>query len=184
MRRLQQYSNYVDWIEPLHDIASEQTGHSDFGADTSYMTGLRVILEGLDAHCDLNDLAKYAAPIKLVHMLKQRLLAQQAFKQQPQMLDQPIEKPLLITGLVRTGSTALHYLISAGPQSPAFAVLAGGESDAAAAAGYLGRSPQLPGIQGRPGYDVRGLAQAQSDSLYGRRLARGVRPPDGANLYR
>ena len=48
-------------------------------------------------------------------MLKQRLLAQQAFKQQPQMLDQPIEKPLLITGLVRTGSTALHYLMARDP---------------------------------------------------------------------
>lgn len=115
MQRLQQYRRYVDWFEPLHEIAREQTGLDDFGADSSYQTGLRVLLEGLDTSCDLNELGKYAAPLKFVHMLKQRLLAEQAFKSQPTILDNAIEKPVVITGLVRTGSTALHYLMARDP---------------------------------------------------------------------
>jgi hypothetical protein len=115
MERLQKLDKYVDWLVPLHDIAMEQTGLSDFGADASYRTGLGVILEAMDDYCDLDELGLYAAPIKLVHMLKQRLLAEQAFKAQPAMLERAIEKPLLITGLVRTGSTALHYLMARDP---------------------------------------------------------------------
>ena len=115
MERLQQCKKYVDWFEPLHTIASEQTGLSDFGADKSYQTGLRVILEALDDYCDLNELGLYAAPLRLVQNLKQRLLAEQAFKNNPAILEQQIEKPLLITGIVRTGSTALHYLMARDP---------------------------------------------------------------------
>ncbi len=115
MERLQQCKKYVDWFEPLHAIASEQTGLSDFGADKSYQTGLRVILESLDDYCDLNELGLYAAPLRLVQNLKQRLLAEEAIKSDPAMLEQQIEKPLLITGIVRTGSTALHYLMARDP---------------------------------------------------------------------
>lgn len=114
MERLAKFEKYSDWLEPLHDIAREETGLSDFG-DKDYLVGLRAVLEGFDHHCDLNELGKYAAPIKLTHMLKQRLLAEQAFKDRPEILDNKIEKPLVITGLVRTGSTALHYLMARDP---------------------------------------------------------------------
>jgi hypothetical protein len=114
MQRLQALGSYVDWIETLHEIAIEETGLSDFG-DPAYMTGLRVILEALDKACDLNELGKYAAPIKLVNMLKQRLWAEQAFKNKPELADIKIVKPLVITGMVRTGSTALHYLMARDP---------------------------------------------------------------------
>lgn len=114
MERLQQFDKFIDWVEPLHDIAREQTGLSDFG-ETTYMTGLSVILKALDKECDLNELGKYAAPLKLVHMLKQRLLAEQAFKDKPELAEIKIDKPLVITGMVRTGSTALHYLMARDP---------------------------------------------------------------------
>jgi hypothetical protein len=115
MERLQQCQHYVDWFEPLHEIAREQTGLSDFGADTNYQTGLRVLLEALDEYCDLSEMGQYASPLKFVHMLKQRLLAEQAFKDKPDILQNDISRPLFITGLVRTGSTALHYLMARDP---------------------------------------------------------------------
>jgi hypothetical protein len=43
-------------------------------------------------------------------MLEQRLKAEQAFKENPAILETSIKKPLVITGMVRTGSTALQYL--------------------------------------------------------------------------
>ena len=115
MQRLQQLTRYADWLAPLHEIAMEQAGLSDFGEDDSYLTGLRVILEALDEDCDLNEAGRFAVPFKLVHCLKQRLLAEQAFKERPELLERPIEQPLVITGLVRTGSTALHYLMARDP---------------------------------------------------------------------
>ena len=115
MQRLQNCNRYVDWIDPLHEIAVEETGLSDFGDDKSYLTGLRVILEALDDDCDLNEVGKFGAPMKFTHMLKERLLAEQSFKDRPEVLDIDIKKPVVITGMVRTGSTALHYLMARDP---------------------------------------------------------------------
>ena len=114
MERLQRFYKYEDWITPLHEIAMEQTGLSNFG-DSSYLVGLERILDSLDRDCDLNGSGKQVAPLKLVHVLKQRLLTEQAFAQNPALSEISIEKPLLITGLVRTGSTALHYLMAKDP---------------------------------------------------------------------
>ncbi len=114
MERLDQIEKCVDWTEPLHEIAREQTGLEDFG-DTHYLPGLRVLLEQYDIGCNLSQVGQYAVRLKLIHVLKRRLLSEQAFKDDPTIFDNPIEKPLVITGLIRTGSTALHYLLAADP---------------------------------------------------------------------
>lgn len=118
MQRLDEIERCVDWIEPLHEIAREETGLEDFG-DTHYLEGLRVLLEQFDLGCDLSPVGKIATRFKLIHVLKWRLLTEQAFKEDPTILDNPIDKPLVITGLVRTGSTALHYLLAADPHRQA-----------------------------------------------------------------
>jgi hypothetical protein len=115
MERLNTTKKYAHWFEPLHDIAREQTGLEDFGADPSYQIGLRVLLSAMDDDCDLSDTGLYGAQLKLIHVLKQRLLAEQAFKDRPDVLGNAIVRPVVITGLVRTGSTALHYLMARDP---------------------------------------------------------------------
>ena len=50
MQRLQRF---IDWVDPLHEIAMESTGLSDFGRDKSYLIGLRVLLEQQDQESDL-----------------------------------------------------------------------------------------------------------------------------------
>ncbi|MDP6978569.1 MAG: sulfotransferase [Myxococcota bacterium] len=114
MQRLDKYDRAVDWLEPLHDIAREETGLDDFG-DEHYLEGLKVLLEQYDMDCDLSPMGVMSSKMKMVHVLKRRLLAEQAWKDDPSVLDIPIEKPLVITGLVRTGSTALHYLLGSDP---------------------------------------------------------------------
>ena len=44
-----------------------------------------------------------------------RLLSESAWKQYPQYADVVIERPIFVTGLVRTGTTALHRLLGADP---------------------------------------------------------------------
>ncbi len=118
MERLGGIKKCVDWLEPLHDIAREQTGLVDFG-DDHYLEGLRVLLEQYDIGCDLSPVGVYAARFKLVHVLKQRLLTEKRFEDDATILENPIERPLVITGLVRTGSTALHYLLASDPDRQA-----------------------------------------------------------------
>ena len=118
MQRLDRIEKHVDWVDALHDIARDTTGLDDFG-DTAYLEGLRVLLECYDIGCDLTPIGVIAAKQKLVHVLERRLLSEQAFKERPQILEQPIERPLVITGIVRTGSTALHYLMARDPERQA-----------------------------------------------------------------
>jgi hypothetical protein len=44
-----------------------------------------------------------------------RLVSEAAFKQYPQHVDVPIERPIFVTGLPRTGTTAIHRLLTADP---------------------------------------------------------------------
>jgi hypothetical protein len=44
-----------------------------------------------------------------------RLLSQAGFTQHPGYVDVPIERPVFVTGLPRTGTTALHRLLTADP---------------------------------------------------------------------
>lgn len=113
MRRLKACKNFIDWVDPMHEIAMEKTGLSDFGEDKSYLLGLHKLLEQQDEYCDLSIPIGYS--LKLIHMLEQRLLAEQRFNENPAILDSPIEKPLVITGMVRTGSTALQHLAAGDP---------------------------------------------------------------------
>jgi hypothetical protein len=113
MQRLKDCEKFIEWIDPLHEIAMEHTGLSDFGADKSYLFGLRKLLEQQDDFCDLKVPIGYS--LKLIFMLEQRLKAEQRFKDMPEVLDIKIEKPLVITGMVRTGSTAMQHLAAGDP---------------------------------------------------------------------
>lgn len=113
MRRLKAREKFIDWVDPLHQIAMEKTGLSDFGADKSYLIGLRKLLEQQDDCSDLQIPIGYS--LKLIFMLEQRLKVEQRFKGNPEILDIKIEKPLVITGMVRTGSTAMQHLAAGDP---------------------------------------------------------------------
>lgn len=113
MKRLQKCEKFIDWFDPLHEIAMENTGLTDFGEDKSYQIGLRKLLEQQDHESDLAIPIGYS--LKLFFMLEQRLKAEQTFKTLPEILDNPIEKPLVITGMVRTGSTAMQHLAEGDP---------------------------------------------------------------------
>ncbi|MCX2979310.1 sulfotransferase [Halieaceae bacterium IMCC14734] len=113
MARLKPCAKFIDWIEPLHETAIENTGLTDFGEDQSYLIGLNKLLEQQDEESDLQVPVGYA--LKLLFVLEQRLKAEQRFKHNPGVLDINIEKPLVITGMVRTGSTAMQHLAGGDP---------------------------------------------------------------------
>jgi hypothetical protein len=103
-------THFRDSIDELHEEARKATGLDDFG-DPSYLDGMRVLLESLDEDEDLSPLGVAIYRGQLIKILSTRLRVEQRLHERPELAQNPIERPIVITGLVRTGSTALHYLM-------------------------------------------------------------------------
>jgi hypothetical protein len=102
----------VGTIDDLHASARKIVGLDDFGAD-DYLEPLRVLLESYATDERLTPLGNRVKRAELRGALVARLLSEAAFAQHPQCL--PIERPIFVTGLPRTGTTALHRLLCADP---------------------------------------------------------------------
>lgn len=100
--------------EALHEEAVKLAGSDDFG-DPAYLEGLRVLLRALDESTTLTPLGRTILRRQAVTSLTTRLRCEQRLKEHPEFADVEIRRPIFITGLVRTGSTALHYLMGQDP---------------------------------------------------------------------
>jgi Sulfotransferase family len=99
----------------LHEMASRFVGLDDFG-DASYQQSLKVLLHAYDADPHLTPEGRQRCYQSIVGGLVGRLLSQQQWKQMPQVLRLPVTAPIIIAGLPRTGTTALHELLACDPQ--------------------------------------------------------------------
>jgi len=104
----------VGTVADLHESASRITGLTDFGTD-DYGEGLRVLLESYAGEAVLTPQGSKAKRSLLRGALVARLLSEAAWRQYPQHTSTPITRPIFITGLPRTGTTALHRLLAADP---------------------------------------------------------------------
>ncbi|MFG1927306.1 sulfotransferase family protein [Cryptosporangium sp. NPDC048952] len=104
----------VGTVEDLHASATKITGLTDFG-DDDYQEGLAVLLESYAEDAALTPLGNAVKRAFLRGALVARLLSEAAWKQHPEYADNPIERPIFVTGLPRTGTTALHRLLTADP---------------------------------------------------------------------
>jgi Sulfotransferase family len=106
---------FEDLEEELHRAAVAATGLKDFG-DPAYLTGLRVLLRAFDTDPHLTEIGRQFAYGTVLGTLTARLHTQHGWSQHRAALQQRLEKPLVITGIPRTGTTALHKLLSMDPQ--------------------------------------------------------------------
>lgn len=100
--------------ESLHESASRRTGLTDFG-DDDYRGALDVLLESYARDEKLTPLGSKMARVYLRGALVARLLSEAAWKQHPEHADVAVTRPIFVTGLPRTGTTALHRLLTADP---------------------------------------------------------------------
>ncbi|AQT81803.1 sulfotransferase family protein [Mycolicibacterium litorale] len=104
-------------VESLKASATKATGMDDFGVDDdNYQEALRVLLDSFRNDADLTELGSKMHRFFVRNALVARLLSEAAFKQYPQHVDVPIERPIFVTGLPRTGTTALHRLLCGDPR--------------------------------------------------------------------
>jgi hypothetical protein len=104
----------VGTVEDIHASASKITGLTDFGED-DYSAGLEKLLESYAKDAALTPIGNKMMRSFLRGALVARLLAEQSMKQHPEHAQVPIERPIFVTGLPRTGTTALHRLLTADP---------------------------------------------------------------------
>lgn len=105
----------VGTVEDLHASATKLTGLDDFG-DDEYREGLGVLLDSYHRDAALTPLGFKVKRAFLRGALVARLLSEAAWKQYPEHAQVPIERPVFVTGLPRTGTTALHRLLTADPR--------------------------------------------------------------------
>jgi hypothetical protein len=104
----------VGTVADLHESASRLTGLTDFG-DDDYTDGLAVILESYARDADLTPFGQKVARVGLRSALAARLIANAAWAAHPEHADIAIDRPVFVTGLPRSGTTALHRLLAADP---------------------------------------------------------------------
>jgi hypothetical protein len=102
----------VGTVDDLHASASKIVGLDDFGSG-EYLEPLQVLLESYAADERLTPLGNKVKRAELRGALVARLLSEASFAQHPQLPS--IERPIFVTGLPRTGTTALHRLLCADP---------------------------------------------------------------------
>lgn len=98
----------------LIDAAIARAGHDDFGSE-SFTVALDPLLHSLRDEMDLNDKGRAEMRGRIVDALANRLILVAWEKANPALASAPIEAPVVILGLPRTGSSILHETLASAP---------------------------------------------------------------------
>ncbi len=122
--------------------ARAQTGLHDF-VDPSFREPMRRLLWSLEEEARLHPLGRVIMRESLVRALVNRLRLEELDDRHPEIAEQPVDAPVFVVGLQRTGTTLLHRLLTCEPRLRALAAWEG-----------LNPAP-LPGGVDRRGRDRR-----------------------------
>jgi len=100
--------------EALRKVAERKSGHSDYGSG-SYMTGLEALLYSIEHEAQLHQLGRIVLFKQIVEGLANRLRVVAWEKANPELAAVPINPPLIIMGLPRSGTTILQETLAAAP---------------------------------------------------------------------
>ena len=104
--------------DALLAAAQKRSGLHDFG-DISFFEPLQRLLAGCDDEASLSLVGRMATRWDVLRFLTNLLRFHDAEQRDPGILHRPIERPIFITGLPRTGTTFLHRLLMEDPDNRA-----------------------------------------------------------------
>lgn len=102
--------------EALQRVAVRRTGLSDFGED-DFEEGLARLTESLEHEANLNYGGRLIARQILTRRLSTRLLTEETLRRFPEFGRRKTEKPTLVIGFPRTGTTLLYNLLALAPSA-------------------------------------------------------------------
>ncbi len=94
--------------------AQRRTGLSDFGGDRP-LSGLRALVDSFESIDSAHAFGRHFFREYCTGLLANRLKIEHELTRHPEILDVPVPRPLIITGLPRSGTTFLHRLMSQDP---------------------------------------------------------------------
>ncbi|GAB2865596.1 sulfotransferase family protein [Nocardioides pacificus] len=105
----------VGSFEDIAAAAVRSTGLEDFGG-TEHEEGLRILVDDLNSPvAGLTGVGNFMMRAQVKGALVARLLSQSGFTEHRSYADVAIERPIFVLGLPRTGTTAMHRLLTADP---------------------------------------------------------------------
>jgi Sulfotransferase family len=104
----------VPRADDLVSRARQRSGLADFGA-TPFAEALQMLLRSCREEADLGLFGRFAIRWDSIRFLSNLLRLRAEEMQAPEILDLPIERPILIAGLPRSGTTFLHSLLAEDP---------------------------------------------------------------------
>lgn len=99
--------------------ASERTGLSDYG-DPAILKDLDRLLDAYNTEAKFTERGQGLAFNALVQAMSVRMQVEDWLKQHPELLDRPVEKPMFVFGLPRTGTTLVINLLASDPARRSF----------------------------------------------------------------
>lgn len=105
--------------EELLGSAREQAGLSELG-DDSILHPLGRLVDALNSEAALSERGVQSVTGNLVATLANRLRVEGYLAQHPELLEQPVERPMFVFGLPRTGTTLVINLLSVDPARRCF----------------------------------------------------------------
>jgi len=112
--------------EAVLGAAQGATGLSDFGAD-DFRERLAVWLRSFDADKGLGPLGRKMAFDHMVRSARNRLKVEDVIKRHPEILELEMPRPIIVSGLPRSGTTHLVNLLSTHPGLRSMALWEGNE---------------------------------------------------------
>jgi Sulfotransferase family len=101
-------------IETYMQQSSDRVGLYDFGPN-SWREGLAVLVETLENAPHVEPAGREDFQSQVIDALSNRLRVVDFHKRHPQLAETPIERPLVVLGLPRTGTTVVSYLLDQDP---------------------------------------------------------------------
>jgi hypothetical protein len=102
-------------LDAVLDTARAATGLDDFGPD-DFRVRLRKWVDAINASTDLVELARAGLFADMVRFASNRLRVEDCVKRHPEILQITIDRPLIIAGLPRSGTTYLQNFLGADEQ--------------------------------------------------------------------
>ena len=103
-------------VDGVMAAAQQMAGLEDFG-DLNFLDSLGRLLKAFQTEADLSELGEQLAYGGVINNLVNRLRYVRDLKAHPEILEEKIERPIVILGLPRTGTTKLQRVLSASPQA-------------------------------------------------------------------
>lgn len=104
----------VSTTDDVFKLAAQRTGLTEIDSD-SWRDGLAIMLDELNSSPAFTPFGRERVLTDATDALGRRMQVHAYIQEHPEVLDAPVERPLIVLGMPRTGTTVISYLLDQDP---------------------------------------------------------------------